>query len=460
MLGFQISILKRLVLGTVEGVRSAINGAIREVFGFLYFAGRRFYFDNCFQTASALTYTALLAMVPLMTIGFAIFSAFPAFSRLKNEVQDMLFNNLVPEVGLAVRDYLNSFMENAGQSTAFGVVGLALSAVLLLSTIEGAFGAIWRVSEPRPLLMRLLAFWALVTLAPLIFGASLSVSSAAFATFKSQNPDMQVAAAPFLAGFGPHLPAMFEFIGFSLVYIILPNRVVHWADAAVGGATAALLLEASKALFVWYVQSFPAYQTIYGAMSIIPIFLLWLYIAWSTILVGAVMAAALPEWRAGKMTRDGVSGLQAGPRVVIALSLLGELLEASRNGAGLRRRQLVDRVRVGSVVVESMLEQLREADWCARTTRDAWVLTRDLSEATLFDLYASLGIGVRGSARDVNGLDPVIRERCARLLDSAQASERDLLSVSLKLLLLTPGELPMDEPLLPVPFRAAGGLGR
>jgi len=427
-----LSWLWRAPLWLVQGVVRALVRAVSDTAGFITFAALRFYNDNCFQTASALTYTALLAMVPLMTIGFAIFTAFPAFHRLRTEAQDMLFTNLVPEVGLAVRDYLANFMENAGQSTAFGVVGLAISAVLLLSTIEGAFGAIWRVNEPRPLITRFLTFWAVLTLAPMLFGAGLSIPTKLLQVF--QEPELQALSASFQS-WNIYLPGLCEFIGFSLVYIIIPNRPVTWGDAATGGLTAAVLLEASKAGFGWYLRAFPAYQTIYGALSTVPIFLLWLYIAWSTVLIGAVITASLPEWRAGKISRNGLQGLSPAARIGAAVGILGELLSVSRSGRGLRWRELAERVRVGEVVTEGLLEQLREADWVARTTRDTWVVTRDLSTSTLYDLGLSLGIGLSGSLYDLAGLDQHWRERCNTLLMTAEAGQRDLLGISLKELL-------------------------
>jgi len=424
----------RLVQSAVYRGRLAVSGRFDDVVGFFYYAGKRFYYDNCFQTASALTYTALLAMVPLMTIVFSVFSAFPAFHRLRDKAQDMLFNNLVPEVGQMVQGYLNGFMNNAGQSTAFGVIGLAISAALLLSTIEGAFGSIWRVNEPRPLLVRLLSFWAILTFSPLLFGTSLSVG-AQFVD-RVSGTELERLTQP-LYDFGPHIPGMVEALGFTLLYIIIPNRAVNWADAVVGGVAAALVLEGSKSGFAWYLHEFPAYQTIYGALSTVPIFLLWLYIAWSTILVGAVITASLPEWRAGGVSRNNLQGLPPVARVAVALAVLMELLTAARRGSGLRRRLLVDRVRVGSVLVEGMLEQLREVDWVARTTQDTWVLTRDLAESTLWELQEALGMTMRGSVADLPGLDQGLREKCRVFLEAAEDSHRGILNVNLKDLLMS-----------------------
>lgn len=428
--------------------------AVTDAGHFCWYAGKRFYFDNYFNTAAAMAYTSLLALVPFMTIVFAIFSAFPAFSRLRNQLQNLLFDNLVPEVGIAVSDYLNRFMENAGQSTAFGIIGLAITSVLLLSTIEAAFGAIWRISEPRPRVIRFLSFWAILTLAPLLFGAGLSLTSA---PFLSQAVDrLHQATAP-LTRFPMLVPLLFEFCGFTFLYVIVPNRTVHWPDAGWGGLTAAALLEASKAGFVWYMRSFPAYQTIYGALSTVPIFLLWLYVAWCTVLIGAVVTATLPEWRAGKLIVHGPGELLPAPRLAVALAVLHELMHASRLGGGLRRRALLERIPISPVVIEGILEQLRDADWVDRTTRHTWVVTRDLAEVTLYDLQEAMGIGMRGSVRDVEALEAPWRERCAVLLDMADAGYRDVLAVTLKDLLSDAPALLSGDRMALLTTRRGGG---
>ena len=424
--------------GRIAGLGRALLAKTADAGQFCFYAARRFYFDNFFNTAAAMAYTSLLALVPFMTIVFTIFSAFPAFARLRSQLQAMLFDNLVPQVGDAVSNYLNSFMENAGQSTAFGVIGLAVSAVLLLSTIEYAFGEIWRVTEPRPRVIRFLSFWALLTLAPLLFGASLSLTSVPL--FSEAFDRLHQATAP-LTRFSTLVPGMLEFAGFTLLYVAVPNRSVNWVDACWGGGAAAFLLELSKAGFVWYLRTFPAYQTIYGALSVVPIFLLWLYVAWCTVLIGAVITATLPEWRAGKLIAHGPGELLPAPRLAVALAVIYQLMHASRSGGGVRRRVLVDRVPVGSVVIEGILEQLREVDWVDRTTRNTWVVTRDLAEVTLYDLQMAMGIGMRGSVRDIEELEAPWVERCAALFDLAEAGYREVLDITLKDLLSDPTDL-------------------
>jgi membrane protein len=402
----------------------------RDVGSFLKFLIRRYFHDECLTTASALTYTSLLALVPLMTIGFAIFRAFPAYESLQLQAQKLLIQSLVPEVGDAIQEAITRFSANAGQLTAFGIVGLTVTSVMMFSTIEGSFSAIWRVSEPRSLVLRLLAFWTILTLTPMLFGASLSLSSYIYAALRieeltwGENP---------LAQWGVFLPGLFEWLGFWLLYLLIPNRAVRWQDAAIGGFVGAWLLEMSKAAFGWYISQFPAYQTIYGALSTIPIFLLWLYIAWSTVLVGAEVTAALPEWRAGKITKTGPEGLLSGQRIAIAVAILAELLKASKFGVGMRRRTLVGRIPVGAVVIDGILEQLRQSHWVARTADGAWVCTRDLSDATLFDLLKALGVGLRGTVRHVGELtDAPWQERCAHLLEAADEAGRNQLGIPIK----------------------------
>lgn len=434
--------------------RRRLPRRVRDVFGFFGHASLRFYNDNCFQTAASLTYTSLLALVPMMTIGFAIFSAFPAFGALQTRIQQAVFKNLVPEIGDAILEYMNRFMANAGQMPIFGIVGLAISAVLLIWTIEGSFATVWRVREPRSYVTRILSFWAIVSLTPLFAGASLSLSSTLWVALEFAH--LEGVVNP-LAGFGAILPFLLQLAGCTLLYLIIPNRDVFWLDALAGGAVGSILLEGSKAVFAWYMREYPAYQTIYGALATVPIFLFWLYIAWSTVLFGAVVAASLPEWRAGKITRGGPEGLLPAQRLGLALAVLHELMDASRLGVGLRRRTLVARVPVGTVLIDGILEQLRDAHWIAHTTRDAWVVTRDLGEATLFDLMKALGIGLRGSVRGLGGLELPWQERTAQLLETAEARQEELLTVPIKQLLSDlpeigqPGSRPAGQSL---PFRA------
>lgn len=402
--------------------------------GMLFFAGRRFYDDNCFQTAASLTYTTLLAVVPLMTIGFAIFSAFPAFGALQSEIQALIFRNLAPEIGDTLLEHVTAFMANAGRMPIFGVIGLAVTSVLLIWTIEGAFSAIWRVHEPRSLVTRILSFWAIVSLAPLFAGASLSLSSSLWAILQAgQFSDIARPSSGLTSG----LAFLLQTAGCALIYLIIPNRPVEWRDALAGGVAGSVLLEISKAAFAWYMRTFPAYQTIYGALATVPIFLFWLYVAWSALLFGAVVTAAIPDWRAGRQA--GGTGREPpapGDQLALALAVLDELsLAAKAGGGGLRRRDLVARLPFPAAQVETMLERLRDADWVAHTTRETWVVARDLAEASLFDLMTALRLGTHGALRGRGLADRPWGAALAALLAEAENLQAPVFAQPVKALL-------------------------
>ena len=157
------------------------SGRTPPFWRFFTYVFDRFTFDACQQRAASLTFTSLLAMVPLLAVSFAIFAAFPAYSRLKGEVQSYIFENFVPQVGDVIQEYLETFTQQTGGLTAVGILFLVFTAVMLMVTISNTFNVIWRARRRRNTVARMLVFWAMITLAPMLFGASLSISSYLFA---------------------------------------------------------------------------------------------------------------------------------------------------------------------------------------------------------------------------------------------------------------------------------------
>jgi len=254
----------------------------------------RFHRDRCSQAAAALTFTSLLALVPLMAIVFASFAVFAAFGEVRDELQAFIFQSFVPNIGDVVSENLSRFAENAGHLTVVGTVFLAVTALMLLLTIQDSFNHIWRVAETRPLWVRLPAYWALLTLGPLLLAASFSLSTYLFAAARS----MGVAAltGP-LAWIAEITPMLLSAAALCLLYRLMPNFPVPWRHATVGGLAAAGCFEALKRGFVLYVANFPSYQVVYGALAAFPLFLVWGYLSWVVVLLGAELTAALPEWR-------------------------------------------------------------------------------------------------------------------------------------------------------------------
>ncbi len=259
-------------------------GWIRRFGCFTAGVGRRFLEDHCQTNASALAFATLLAVVPLAAVVFSSLSMFPVFEQWAAAVEEFVYQNFVPAAGAVVREHLQRFAGQTGRLTVFGLVFLLLSALMLLYTIEDTFNRIWRIHRGRALIQRVLAYWAVLTLGPLLMGASLSLSSYLISL---------AVASEARSRFLEMLPFVFEVLAFVLLYTVVPNCVVRLRHAAVGGAVAAVLFEFSKRGFALFVLNFSSYEVVYGALATIPIFLIWIYLSWLLILFGAEVTAAL-----------------------------------------------------------------------------------------------------------------------------------------------------------------------
>lgn len=251
---------------------------------------KRFEHDRCFRVAAALAFTTLLALVPLVTVIFSMLSLFPVFEQWSGELEAFLFKNFVPTAGEAVRSYVLEFSNQAGRLTAVGLIFLLVSTLLLLATIEDAFNDIWRVKRGRILFQRLLVYWAVVTLGPLLTAVSLSMSSAllSMTVFSEQS-----VIAGLTQALLKYLPLLFELGAYILFYKAIPNTEVKFWHALIGGIVATILFELAKLGFAFYILNFKSYQLIYGALATIPIFFIWVYLSWVVMLIGAVVAAEL-----------------------------------------------------------------------------------------------------------------------------------------------------------------------
>jgi membrane protein len=392
------------------------------------YAAGRFYRDRCPQVAASLTYTTLLSMVPLLTIAFAILAAFPAFEGIREQAQAMLFENMVPEVGDKVAETLKGFTRNAGKMTAVGVVFVAVTSILTLNTIETVFNTIWRVGQPRPIVVRVLAFWAMLTMGPLLFGASLSLSSYLFALQHSLSLAWWGRALIQIASLAPFLLSM---VGFILLFQVVPNFPVARRNAIAGGVMTAVLFELLKRGFGLYVSKFAAYQAVYGALATVPIFMLWVYLCWMVVLFGAEVTASLPEWRAGRGFAKSIS--TPGRKLAVALMLLGAIHHRAREGKVFRDRHLLEKVPGGSDLLGDVLGRLLRAEFVARGERGTWLLARDLEVTTLNDLMAALELVL--DPNDLGGERGAWHDRVDALLAENARHGRNVFGVTLKQLL-------------------------
>ena len=263
-------------------------GRLRRVWNFIWRLQERFNRDDALVRAAALSYTTLLSLVPLLALGLAILAAFPAFESARAQLRRSVVSTLVPEVGQQVRQSIDGFISNAGNLTAVGILGLVVTAVLLLYTIEEAMNRIFCAHKVRTHLSRLLVYWTVLTLGPLLLAASLTVSDWLF-TAPDDSPILAHAVA---IGAGLFHFAMLVAL-FTLLYAAMPARQVPLREAAIGGAAAGIGVALLRFGFHIYVADLHAYQSIYGALAAVPIMLFWMYLAWAVILGGAELTACL-----------------------------------------------------------------------------------------------------------------------------------------------------------------------
>jgi len=361
---------------------------------FLRYAIRRYVNDRCFEYSASLTFTTLLAFVPMMAIALAILSQFPIFDDIRLNLHAFLLESFLPETGTAVVEQLEQFTKNAGKLSAVGAAGLAIAVFVLLVSIENAFNDIWHVAVPRPVMWRILAFWTVFTLGPILLGLSVTLSSYLFTTAQAAGVEQWTGPVGRSTAL---LPPVLEFASFVLLYGTIPNRPVKVKHAVAGAVVAVILFEALKKGFGFYVVTFPTYQTIYGAMAVIPIILIWVYMAWAVGLFGAVICASLTEWTAQRAIA-GTPQFAPGMRLSVALSLLAELRQASVRGEVLLRAEVLKKLNLSAFVVETILGQLGDARYATPVGRDGWVLAKDLDEITIYDLYPDLDLHVGGDA--------------------------------------------------------------
>lgn len=291
------------------------------------FAAKRSAEDRIPQVAGSLTFTTMLALVPLVTVAFALFTAFPMFASFQISLQGFLADHLMPaQFNVQIFKYLNQFASKAKGLTTAGLIVLVVTSVMMMMTIESAFNLIWRVRKPRPFAQRVLAYWALITLGPLLFGVSLSISSYLF----TQSLAMTGASAtpPIVEWLLTFASLPLTVLAFTLFYVYLPNCTVAWRDAVLGGLFAAVAFELAKRGFGYYVRRIPTYTAVYGAFAALPVFLLWMYLSWFITLLGAMLTSALPAIRVGQFHRVHYPGSD----LLDALELLTRLAEARAAG--------------------------------------------------------------------------------------------------------------------------------
>lgn len=242
--------------------------------------------DRCPQIAAALAYATLLALIPLAILIYKVFSTAFIDPALQLKTQNFILESLSPSVSSELQQFL---LESATQSSSLNVLGflmLLISVMAMMYTIDTALNSIWKITTPRFLMRRILVYVALLIFGPLAISLSLFIS-----TYLASLPFIsEILGRSFDNIFIYWLPFVTLWLAFSMLYKWVPDCKVKWFHAFSAATIAVSLFEIAKAGFTLYVSYFPSYKILYGALAVIPLLLIWIYLTWLIVLIGAEIA--------------------------------------------------------------------------------------------------------------------------------------------------------------------------
>lgn len=343
---------------------------------------RRFVADDCSQSAAALTYMSLFAVVPLMTLMYSMFSLIPAFQGLENQVQEMIFSNFVPQSGAEIQGYLTEFSRQARNLSAAGAVILLITSYLMLKNIERTFNNIWGTSDSRRGLSSFLLYWGILSLGPLLLGIGLMMRTylVSFQLLVDEVDMLGVTALVF-----EYMPLLFTWAAFTLLFIAVPNCKVSTRYAVTGGLLTAICFELAKMLFGLIIAQ-SSYAAVYGAFAIVPIFLIWVYLMWIIVLGGAELVRSMETFKTAWRGYDY-------PDLVAILVVIWTCWDKQQKGGCTSNHDLI-----GAGLEEELWRRLRDVlldkKLLAETTSNRYVLTRDPHTLTLAEIVSFSNTGI------------------------------------------------------------------
>ncbi len=396
--------------------------AIKRLWRFIVFVIKHFNDDHCMRSASALAYSTLLSSVPLMTIIFNTLSAFSSFQGLDQKMQNFVFQNFVPAAGELVQEYLTNFTQKTSELTVIGIAFLIFTALMMLRTIDQSFNTIWHNPHPRSAKNSFGAYWLILTFGPILIGVSIFMTSylLSMPLFNQLEPSLWLKALPFLS----------TSAAFTLIYIVIPNQRVPWGTAVIGGLLAATLFEVAKRGFALYVTHSDAYTTIYGALATIPLFLVWIYVSWLVILLGAEVTYCLRvfQWHEPPKTEKIHENDN---HFIRAFRILGHLWCAQCKGLAIPLEKIMDRENWHDEnQLHSILDHLENAHWIQRNHKGHWSLSRDLDEVSILDCYRLMSGGL--NVLPDSATDDQWNQRLLPLLQDLNHNTETILNKSLK----------------------------
>ena len=348
---------------------------------FLMYLIKNFLDDNCTQKAALLTYTTLLSIVPILTLLFVILSTIPQLAEAREQIQNLIFSNMLPSTGMQVSKYLNQFANNSSNLTIMGVGILFFTTISTLTTIETAFNQIWRVEKKETSWLNLVRYWVIITLLPIVLAVVMIVSSTVQSlSFLNQK----------IGGYGIDWAIWVQIVSIAIflmglvaLYWFIPRCQVRFKHALVAGIVVGIIFEILRLTFGVIVDNFTSYKAVYGAFAILPLFLLWIYISWNIILLGVQISYCLTIFETKEIfPRHALFSL---------MDMLNVLYREHKKGnvvseAGLR--DVLGRQEMPNWY--TYVSFLQDNNLITTSEKDEYVLKRSLDDYSFWDFYQNL----------------------------------------------------------------------
>ncbi len=355
---------------------------VKVLVAFLVYLKDKYKRDGCQESAAALTYMTLFAVVPLMTMMYSMFAIIPAFQGFGAQVEQLIFENLVPTSGAEVQGYLREFSVQARQLSALGGFILIVTSYLMLSNIEKTFNRIWQTAGGRQGLSSFLLYWGVLSFGPLLIGIGLLMHTylLSFQLFVDEYDKFQLSAALL-----QYLPWLMTWSGFTLLFVAMPNCRVTFRYALLGGLLTTLFFQVAKGLFGLLVAN-SNYHTIYGAFAMVPMFLLWVYLCWVIVLAGAELIRSLETFN--QSYRPCYF-----PDLIAVLIICAQCLDFQRRGEAITDNDMLQ-AGIDGQQWSRLRSLLLENNILVTTANNRYVLMRDPAELTLLEINNLLGVGI------------------------------------------------------------------
>ena len=338
---------------------------------FINFVFSQFNRKQASAMAAELTLSNMLALVPLMTVAVSLMAVFPAFESVNAQVQSLIFDNLLPETGLAVQEHLNEYVSKSKNLSAIGFGFLIVTSLMLMRSIDRSINALWETPTQRKGIHKILAYWAMLTMAPILIAASLAASS-----YFAALPIVSHLSGVLTIG----LPFILIVLAFSALYTVVPFTQVKFYKALIAATITAILFESAKYGFAIFVTKFSSYELIYGAITAIPIFFLWVYLSWSILLLGVIICFGLHRFEMDSEKHEH--------EFISILKILQFFTQAQEKESSLSLQQLKSKFSyLHEQTVRGYLEQLMRLNFLAKLESEQYCLKLTGRSLTIDEVY-------------------------------------------------------------------------